>query len=79
MLDSERLWSYPPMWACRSCGNSICEVAFGVHAEGSAHDSGRPLVSWLAVGVRCVACGRLDGITDVVVPDLPLDEVGRRI
>jgi hypothetical protein len=76
LLDSERHWTFPPMWCCRGCGNSLCEVAFGVHAEPAAEGL---LVSWLAVGVRCAQCGRFDGITDVVVPGLPLDEVGRRV
>jgi hypothetical protein len=76
VLDSEQHWTYPPMWACDNCRNSLCEVAFGVHSEPSEDG---PRVSWLAVAVRCVECGRCAGVTDVVVPDLPLAEVGRAI
>jgi hypothetical protein len=76
VLDSELRWTYPPMWCCHSCGNSLCEVAFGVHADETADG---PRVSWLAVAVRCVQCGRLAGVTDATVPMLPLDEVGRLV
>ena len=58
-----------PMWACLGCGQSIAEVAVGLHVPDGAP------VSWLVVGARCVACGRLAGLTDLVVPDLPLDEL----
>jgi hypothetical protein len=64
------------MWACDNCRTSLCEVAFGVHAEPAADG---PQVSWLAMAVRCVECGRCAGVTDVVVPALPLAEVGRAI
>jgi hypothetical protein len=74
VLDSERHWTYPPMWACGACGNSLCEVAFGVHADESPDGL---VVSWLAVAVRCVQCGRFAGLTDIAVPRLRLDEVGR--
>jgi hypothetical protein len=76
VLDSEQRWTFPPMWACDNCQNSLCEVAFGVHAEPA--DDG-PLVTWLAVVVRCVECGRFDGVTDLVVPRLSLAEVGHQV
>lgn len=67
ILDSESHWTYPPVWACRDCRQSIAEVGFGVHADES-------VATWMVVGVRCVECGRVVGMTDVVVPDLPLDD-----
>jgi hypothetical protein len=36
-------------------------------------------VSWLAVGVRCVECGRFDGVTDMVVDNLTLDDVANGV
>lgn len=69
LLDSEQHWNHPPMHACTTCGQSMFEVACGLHVENGA------TVSWLAVAVRCVGCGRLEGVTDMNVPDLPVDEV----
>ncbi|MDQ1688007.1 MAG: hypothetical protein QOK42_982 [Frankiaceae bacterium] len=60
-FDSEQRWSHPPMWACDSCGQSIVELAAGLHSE----DDDR--VTWVALAVRCVGCGRLAGLTDFVV------------
>lgn len=67
VLDSDERWTHPPMWACPGCGHSIVEVAAGVSAPGGER------ASWVAVGVRCTECGRLAGVTDLVV-DLPLDD-----
>ena len=69
LLDSDARWTHPPMWACQGCGQSIAEVAVGLHVP-----DGEP-VSWLVVGARCVACGRLAGLTDLVVPEVPLAEL----
>ena len=69
LLDSESRWDHPPMWACGGCGHSIAELAVGL----SVPDGER--VEWVAVGARCVECGRLSGLTDVVVDRRPLDEV----
>lgn len=77
LLDSEEHWSYPPMWACLSCQQSIAEVAFGVHTEPASGAGLR--VTWLAMGVRCVGCGRFDGITDLHVPHLSLAEVAAQV
>jgi hypothetical protein len=67
-LDSEAHWTFPQMWACRGCGHSIAEVAAGLSgADGT--------VDWIALAVRCVECGRLAGLTDMVLPGLPHDEV----
>jgi hypothetical protein len=72
-LDSEEHWAHPPMHVCSTCGQSMFEVAYGLHVEGGA------TVTWVAVGVRCVGCGTLDGVTDFNVPHLPLDEVRARL
>ena len=69
LLDSEARWSHPQMWACKGCGQSIAEVGAGLHVPDGEH------VEWVAVGVRCVDCGRLEGLTDLVVPRRPLAEV----
>jgi hypothetical protein len=75
-LDSEQRWSHPHMWACNSCGQSIAEAAVGVHAPGDDHEDDLPgPVSWVAVGVRCVGCGQLAGVTDMVVRGRAYDEV----
>lgn len=60
-FDSEHRWTHPPMWACSTCAQSIVELAAGLHAE----PDGR--ITWVALGVRCVACGHLEGLTDFVV------------
>jgi len=69
ILDSDGRWTYPPMWACGSCGQSIAEMVAGLSMPDGDH------VDWLVLGVRCVDCGRIDGLTDFVVDTLPLDEV----
>lgn len=67
VMDSEERWTYPPAWSCQDCRQSIAEVAFGVHTEDD-------VANWLAVAVRCVECGNVAGVTDMVVPNLPADE-----
>ena len=69
LLDSEPRWSHPPMWACRTCAQSIAELGVGLHVPDGEH------VEWVAVAARCVECGRLEGLTDMVVPRRPLSEV----
>lgn len=73
LLDSEQRWTHPQMWACRGCGQSIVELA----AALSLSDG--DLVEWVALGARCVECGRLSGLTDVVVDRQPLAEVLSRL
>lgn len=68
LFDSEARWSYPPMHACTTCSQSMMEIAVGVHAEQSA-GGGSPVVTWAAVGARCVMCGRIEGLTDVFLPE----------
>ena len=69
LLDSEARWTHPPMWACAGCGHSIAELAAGLSLPDGAH------VEWVALGARCVECGRMGGVTDVVVDRRPLAEV----
>jgi hypothetical protein len=69
LLGSEGRWTHPAMWACGSCSQSIGEVAAGLSMPDGEH------VGWVVLGVRCVECGRVDGLTDLVVPGLPLAEV----
>lgn len=80
-LDSEDSWSYPPTFACLSCGQSMVEVGFGVHAEPPTadHPEAEPTVTWAVLAARCVACGRVSGLTDLFVADLPLNEAASRL
>ena len=71
LLDSAERWTFPPMWSCRSCAQSLAEVAAGISTDSD--DTSR--ATWLALAARCVECGRIEGLTDVLVPGLPLDEV----
>lgn len=66
VLDSAERWTFPAAWACVGCAQSIAEVAFGMHLEDD------DTVTWVAVGVRCVNCGEVDGVTDLVVDSVPL-------
>ena len=66
VLDSAERWTFPAAWSCGTCAQSIAEVAFGMHLEDD--DS----VTWVAVGVRCVNCGEIGGVTDLVVGGMPL-------
>lgn len=77
VLDSGAHWSYPPMHACRSCAQSMVKVAVGLHAEPSPRgaDDEAAVVSWAVVAARCIACGRVEGLTDMHVARVPLDEV----
>lgn len=76
LLDSEAHWTYPPMWMCTACGQSIAEIAVGAHAEPAGDG---PRVTWVVVGLRCVGCGIVDGLTDILVPHLTLAEVARQV
>lgn len=68
LLDSQERWTFPPMWTCSNCSQSIAEVAFGLHVEDDR-------VTWVVMGLRCVGCGGVEGGTDVVLPGVDLDEV----
>lgn len=69
VLDSADRWTHPSMWSCGTCGQSIAEIAAGL----SLPDGER--VDWVVLGVRCVECGRIDGVTDFVVQSTPVAEV----
>lgn len=69
VLDSDARWTFPPMIACKGCGHSIVEVGAAISVPDGQH------VEWVVVGVRCVECGRLTGVTDLVVDHLPVDQV----
>ena len=69
LLDSEARWTHPPMWSCAGCKQSIVEVAAGLSLPDGEH------VDWVVVGVRCVECGRLAGLTDMVVDHQALPQV----
>jgi ribosomal protein L37AE/L43A len=66
LLDSAERWTYPSVWSCTDCGQSIAEVGYGVHVDGGD-------ATWMAVAARCVNCGALAGLTDLVVPDIAAD------
>ena len=75
VLDSQANW--PPgvhTSSCPTCAQSMFEVAAGMHTASSPAGAA-PVVSWLALGVRCVTCGRVDGLTDMFVPNLPIADV----
>lgn len=71
LLDSAEHWTYPAMKNCVTCSQSMYELAVGLSIEPDTTDR----VGWLVVGVRCVGCGRLDGLTDMVVPGWTVAEV----
>lgn len=69
LLDSAARWGHPSMHACSGCGSSIVELAAGLHLPDGEH------VEWVAVGARCVECGRLAGLTDMVLDRSPVADV----
>jgi hypothetical protein len=75
VMDSGDHWTYPHVWACLSCGQSMGEVVLGLHAEDDSEDASGPFVTWLAVTVRCIGCGRIDGLTDMHVPHVALETI----
>jgi hypothetical protein len=72
LLDSAERWTFPPMHSCRSCAQSLVEVAAGIAATDNE-------ATWLALAARCVGCGRIEGLTDVVVHGLSVDEVSAQL
>jgi hypothetical protein len=68
LLDSAERWTFPGGWACLACNQSIAEVVYGISARAGKAD-------WLAVAVRCVECGDVAGVCDLVLPALDLDLV----
>lgn len=76
LFDSAEHWSAPRMWSCPTCGQSIAEIAAGLHIDGEG--AGRA-VSWVALAARCVDCGTIDGLTDFNVGPIAYDEVFAQI
>ncbi|HEX3824657.1 MAG TPA: hypothetical protein VHV79_09360 [Mycobacteriales bacterium] len=68
LLDSAEQWTFPTAWACISCSQSIAEVVYGINDDAGT-------ASWLAMVVRCVECGDVAGVTDVVLGKVPVDEL----
>jgi hypothetical protein len=71
-FDSSEHWNAPRMWSCPGCGQSIAEVACGLHMEADQ-------VSWVAVAARCVDCGTIDGLTDFNVGPATFDDVASQL
>ena len=69
LLDSEERWTFPQCWSCRGCRGTIAEVAAGVSAADGEQ------ATWVVVAARCVHCGQVQGLTDVLVDRVPLSQV----
>jgi hypothetical protein len=72
LLDSAEHWTYPGVWSCPSCSQSIAEVVYGIHDEAGT-------ATWLVMALRCVECGDVAGATDVLTGEMPLDELLARL
>jgi hypothetical protein len=68
VLDSAQRWTFPGAWACVSCSQSISEVVYGVHDEAGT-------ASWLVMALRCVECGDVAGLTDIMLGRMRLDDL----
>ena len=68
VADSALHWTYPGVWSCRGCQQSIAEVVFGIHDEAGT-------AKWLVLAVRCVECGDVEGLTDIVLGEMQLDDL----
>ena len=68
VLDSADHWTFPGVWSCRRCHQSIAEVVYGIHDEAGT-------AKWLVLAVRCVECGDVAGLTDIVLGEVPLDDL----
>jgi len=66
ILDSTERWTYPQAWSCPNCRQSIAEVVFGLSERAG-------VAEWLLVAARCVSCGHVSGLTDMVVPNIAAD------
>lgn len=67
ILDSEQRWTFPHMWSCVSCSQAIAEIVYGVHVENAK-------ATWVVLAARCVECGDVAGLTDIVITPTDLDE-----
>ncbi len=72
LLDSQERWTFPSAWLCVRCNQTIAELVLGAHQADGVAD-------WVAVAARCVDCGTVTGLTDVVVsaPGVALSDVLR--
>jgi hypothetical protein len=68
ILDSADHWTFPGVWSCLSCSQSIAEIVYGVHDDAGTAD-------WLVMTARCVECGDVTGLTDFVLADVPVDDI----
>ena len=66
-LDSEERWTHPPMRTCLTCGQAMFELAAGFHVVNGGAE-------WMAIGIRCVGCGMLDGLTDMSPNGIPVPD-----
>ncbi len=73
VLDSAEHWNYPRMWSCSGCGQSIAEVAAGLHLEDSDD------VTWVALAARCVECGSIEGLTDFNVDPIDSEAIADKL
>lgn len=69
LYDSGERWTYPDTWSCLTCQQSLAELAAGI----SANEQGR--ADWLALAARCVGCGRISGLTDVVLQGVEVEKL----
>jgi hypothetical protein len=68
LLDSADHWTYPHAWECPACSQSIAEVVYGINeVQGVAQ--------WMVVAARCVECGEVAGITDLVLANVPMADL----
>lgn len=75
VLDSEQHWDINiHTSSCVTCGQAMFEIAAGIHVE-PADEGAERVASWVVLGVRCVTCGRVDGLTDMFVPNVPVVDV----
>jgi hypothetical protein len=68
VADSAEHWTFPGVWSCLSCSQSIAEVVYGIHDEAGT-------AKWLVIAVRCVECGDVCGLTDIVLGEIPIDDL----
>lgn len=66
--DSAEHWTFPGVWSCLGCHQSIAEVVYGIHDEAGT-------AKWLVLAARCVECGDVAGLTDIVLGETPLDDL----
>ena len=53
--------------------HGLVEVGVGLSADE------QDVTNWVALAARCVSCGRIQGLTDLVVDGIPRQEVIDRV